>query len=210
MGKWLQRLEKQIGNGPSGPKRVQTVRWMLIIGLAGVCLMILNSFLEVKPVETGDPAQAPASPSQDAFVTGGEEQSPFEEYEEAYARSLKDILENVAGVGAVDILVTVESTEEIVPHQDLHHAETITDEQDTGGARRHITEVTRDGKIVLMEVSGKEQPIILKTLKPKISGVAIVAEGAENLTVQKMIKDIVSKGLDVPPHRITVVPRKQR
>ena len=209
MGNWLQWLERQIGGGPSGPKRVKTVRWLMLVGLAGVGFMILNSFLQVKQLDVPSDDRFEAPASQEAFVGAGEAKSPFEQYEAAYARSLKEILEKVVGVGEVDILVTVESTEVLVPHQDIQSTERITDEQDSGGARRHITEVTRDGRIVIVEVSGKDQPIILKTIKPKVSGVAIVAEGAENLTVQKLIKEIVSKGLDVPTHRITVAPRKQ-
>ena len=209
MGNWLEWLERHIGGGPSGPRRVRTVRWLMIVGLAGVGLMILNSFLQVKQLDEPDDVRFDPPASQEAFAGAGEAKSPFEPYEAAYARSLKEILEKVAGVGTVDVLVTVESTEVLVPHQDVQSTERITDEQDAGGAKRHITEVTRDGRIVIVEISGKEQPIIVKTIKPKIGGVVVVAEGAENLTVQKLIRDIVSKGLDVPPHRITVAPRKQ-
>jgi stage III sporulation protein AG len=210
VGKWLQWFERKIGGGPSGGKRVQTMRWLIIVGLIGVSIMILNSFVQVKQVDSMDQSRASPDMTKEVFVGAEKEKTPFEKYEEAYAAKLRAILENLAGVGDVDILVTVESTEETVPHRDLNETQRITDEKDNNGASRHLTEVTKDGRIVIVEVSGKEQPIIQKIVKPKISGVAIVAEGAENITVQKLIKEIVSKGLDVSTHRITVAPRKHQ
>jgi stage III sporulation protein AG len=51
--------------------------------------------------------------------------------------------------------------------------------------------------------------LVVKTVKPKIRGVVVVAKGAENATVKKLISDAVERGLEVPAHRISVVPRKQ-
>lgn len=208
MGKWLQWFEQKIGGGPSGGKRVQTIRWLLLVGLVGVGFMIMNSFIQVKEVDSID--QSRASPeTQEVFLSEDKDKTPFEQYEKVYTEKLRAILENLVGVGEVDIMVTVESTEETVPLRDQSESQSITDEKDTGGATRHITTVTKEGKIVVVEVSGEDQPLIQKVIQPKVGGVAIVAEGAENLTVQKMIKEVVSKGLDVPSHRITVMPRKK-
>ncbi|MNC72064.1 hypothetical protein D3C75_1230700 [compost metagenome] len=60
-----------------------------------------------------------------------------------------------------------------------------------------------------MNQSGDDTPLVVKTTKPKIRGVVVVAKGAENATVKKLISDAVERGLDVPAHRISVVPRKQ-
>jgi len=84
----------------------------------------------------------------------------------------------------------------------------LTNESDRNGTTRHITQVTRDGQVVLYELSGGQSPIVVKKLKPKVRGVVIVAKGAENATVHKLIQEAVSRGLDVPMQRISVVPRK--
>jgi stage III sporulation protein AG len=106
-------------------------------------------------------------------------------------------------------MVTVDSTEETVVQLNEKKMSQITEETDRNGASRHITNITNDGQVVLYEVSGGIQaPIIVKKLKPRIRGVLIVAKGAENQTVHKLIAEAVSRGLDVPMHRISVVPRK--
>jgi len=211
VGKWLQAVERLMGGGPNGPKRVQTFRWMLLLGLVGAAMMILHSFLEVKEIDPPEDSGVVPPPEEREALAGdpGKPKSPFEEYEEQVEASLREILQNVVGVSDVDVLVTIESTEELVVYRNVTENEQITDEQDRNGAKRHITQVTRSGDIELYEVSGGQEPIILKKIRPKVRGVIVVAGGAENLTVQKMIRDMVSRGLDVPVHRVAVVPRKQ-
>lgn len=138
------------------------------------------------------------------------EESTFQEIEKSYEDRMKDILEQMAGINGVEIMVTIESTEELIVHQNERETQHITEERDKNGANRHITDVTREGEIVLYTATGEEVPIILKTIKPKIRGVVVVAGGAENATVKKLIFDAVQKGLDVPSHRISIIPRKQQ
>jgi stage III sporulation protein AG len=212
VGKWLQALEKWLGGGPQGTKRAQTFRWLLIAGLAGIGFMLLNSFFHVENVGSYDNAgEAAASGNeQEVFMGKDKEGSPFQEYESAYEQRLRGILEQIVGTGRVDVMVTIDSTEEIVVYRNVQANEQRTDETDRYGATRHITNLTRSGQIVLYEVSGEQQPIVLKKIRPKIRGVIIVAEGAENLAVQKWIREVVSRGLEVPVHRISVAPRKRQ
>jgi stage III sporulation protein AG len=173
--------------------------------------MILNSYVTVKDVDPiGVGRASPPDTAKPAF--GGsvsKEQSIFREYEEAYQAQLKDILTKIVGVGEVEVLVTIESTEEIVVERNSKDSQQVTNEKDQQGATRHITDVTRSGEVVLYEVSGGKQPLVTKTIKPKIRGVLVVAKGAENLTVKKMITEAVERGLDVPANRISILPRKQ-
>lgn len=211
MGKLLQTLEQFLSGGPGGPKRIKTFRWLLIIGLFGIGMMILNSFMQMKPVDTTDDIHLSAvGTEQEAFIGGDQDKSPFRNYEAMYEARLRDILEAIVGVDEVDVMVTIDSTEELVVYRDVKSSQHTTEEEDRNGAKRHISDITRSGDIVLYEVSGKQQPIVLKQIKPKIRGIVIVARGAENLTLQKLIRDTVSRGLDVPVHRISVAPRKQK
>jgi stage III sporulation protein AG len=91
----------------------------------------------------------------------------------------------------------------------MRDTQQVTSEKDVNGATRNITDVTRSGDTVMYSNSGSQSPLVQKYIKPKIRGVLIVAKGAENITVKKLISDAVERGLDVPPHRISIVPRKQ-
>jgi stage III sporulation protein AG len=216
MANWLQRLESFIGGGSGGQRRVKAFRWLVLIGLLGAAMLLAASLMNVKTV---DPAKSPDlspphdqdAPQQEAFLGGGDDKasSPFSDIEAGFEGRLKEMLERIVGVGTVDVLVTVDSTEETVVQLNEKQMQTITDETDRNGAKRHITDISKDGQVVLYEISsGVQSPIIVKKLKPRIRGVMIVAKGADNATVRKLVAEAVSGGLDVPIHRISVVPRK--
>lgn len=209
MAKWLEGLEAAVGGGPSGPKRVRTLRILLIIGGIGAALMLMNSFLPYKDVAPS--AEAPSSPPQteEAWNDKASPNSPFEAVEGTLEARLKDILEKMVGVGSVDVLVTIDSTEEVLLARNSAETQSITDENDPNGGVRHITSISKEGQVVLYEVSGDQKPIVTKTINPRIRGVLIVAKGAENATVRRLITSAVEKGLSVPVNRISVVPSKQ-
>ncbi|MFC4599198.1 stage III sporulation protein AG [Cohnella hongkongensis] len=216
MANWLERLEAYIGGGSGGARRVKTFRWLVLVGLIGAAMMLAASLMNIKTV---DPSKAPDFspprdedvPQQETFLGGGDDKglTTFADIEAEFESRLKGMLEKIVGVGTVDILVTVDSTEETVVQLNEKQMQTITDETDRNGAKRHITDISKDGQVVLYEVSsGVQSPIVVKKIKPRIRGVMIVAKGAENITVKKLIAEAVSSGLDVPIHRVSVVPRK--
>lgn len=219
MAKWLQRLEEWIGIGAGGQRRIRTFRLLVLLGLIGLALLLGASLLEMKPVDPGviernvplDDRDVPDETERETFLRsdadGGD--NPFAPLERELENEIKDILEKMVGVGTVDVLITIDSTEEIVVQKNESISQRITNESDRNGASRHITETTRDGQVVLYEMSGSRSPIIVKRIKPHVRGVLIVAKGAENGTVHRLIAEAVSRGLDVPLHRISVVPRKQ-
>ncbi len=211
MAKWLEGLESVVGGGPGGPKRVRTLRWLLVIGGIGAMLMLMNSFLTFKNVDPSsqqpDTAQVK---DQAAFGGGSDGEDAFEAIEQPLEIRLKDILEKIVGVGSVDVLVTVDSTEETVVVRDDKESQQVTDESDKNGGKRHVTSITKDGQVVLYDTSNDQSPIIQKRIKPMIRGVLIVAKGAENQTVRRLIMDAVEKGINVPVNRISVVPKKHQ
>ncbi|WP_338130388.1 stage III sporulation protein AG [Cohnella ginsengisoli] len=169
MAKWLQKLETYIGGGPGGPKRVKTFRWLILIGLVGAALILASSFIKMKPVTPPDgdgavpPGDGDKPAQQETFLGTGEgKDDPFAEIETQLDIRLKEMLEKIAGVGTADVMVTVDSTEETVVQLNEKKTQQITDETDKNGARRHITDVTQDGQVVLYEVSGGKSPIVVK------------------------------------------------
>ncbi|MBP3964363.1 MULTISPECIES: stage III sporulation protein AG [Paenibacillus] len=211
MANWLSGLESTIGKGQGGPKRVKTLRWLLIIGLIGIGLMVVNSFLSYQKVPTADQAASGTPPTEEVFLgNNSSEHSSFDGIEQPLEARLKDILEKIVGVGLVDVFVTIDSTEEVTVHIDEKESQQITNEIDKNGGKRNITSITKEGKVVLYNTNGDTAPIIVKRIQPKVRGVLIVAKGAENGVVRRLIIDAVEKGLNVAINRISVVPRKHQ
>lgn len=212
MGKWISKLEKWFGGGQNGTKRTHTLMWLILIALLGAALMIMNSFLNVKqvqPITEGPGASPPSESTTVAGRTSAKDNSAFREYEEVYESRLREILQKIVGVDDPEVMVTIESTEETIVDKNYSDSQSTTNERDPNGATRTITEITRKGESVLVQVSGNGQPHVLKYIKPKVRGVIVVAKGAENAAVKKMILEAVERGVDVMGHRIAVWPRKQ-
>ncbi|WP_040951346.1 stage III sporulation protein AG [Gorillibacterium massiliense] len=213
MGYWSKKLEQWLGGGASGAKRARTFRWLLIIGLIGAALMLITQFTvkEVDPIGTGRASPSPEVQADAQPVLGGSghERASFADYEHAYESQLKELLQKIVGVGDVDVMVTIESTEETVVEKSFKTTSQSTQEKDQAGATRQITDVTNSGEVVLYSVSNAQSPIVVKYIKPRIRGVVIVARGSENPTVKHLLVEAVQRGLDVSPNRIAVIPRKQ-
>jgi stage III sporulation protein AG len=208
--KWSQWLEQLFGSGRNGKKRVQTMGWLIIIGLIGFAAMIMNAYVTVKDADSlSNTGSFDLEPVQEAFGESQKQNSEFEQFEARYEARMKEILEKIVGVGQVDILVTIEATEELVAQQNQQQSQQVTNEKDQDGGTRQITDMNRSGEVVLYQSSGNQSPVIIKKIKPKIRGVVVVASGAENLVVKKLIVEAVERGLGAPAHRISVIPRKQ-
>ena len=209
MGKWLKILEQRLGSGPGGGRKLQTFRWLIILGLVGVAIMLFNSFVNVKKLDNDnigrEPPESTVSTAAPITSDGGSE---FGGIEKEFELRTKAMLEQIVGVGAVDVMVTVESTEEIIVQRNMKDTQELTEENDASGGKRHVTSYTRDGEIVTYENAGEQTPIITKRIKPRIRGVLVVAKGAENEVVRGLITDAVQRGLNVPGFKISVVPRK--
>ncbi|MEI2280473.1 stage III sporulation protein AG [Paenibacillus polysaccharolyticus] len=211
MKHWFKKLESWMGGGEGGAKRSQTLRWLIILGLIGVGIMLFNSFVNVKKIDSENIGREPPeqATSMSTMQSGLLEENPFQAIEVAFEDKIKGVLENIVGVGTVDVMVTVDSTEELVVQRNVKDSQQLTEETDANGGKRHMTQYTRDGEIITYELSGDQTPIVTKKLKPQIRGVLVVAKGAENKVVKDLITDAVEKGLNVAAYRISVVPRKQ-
>jgi stage III sporulation protein AG len=211
VGNWYKRVEQWLGGGIGGAKRISAFRWLIILGLVGVAIVLFSSFVNVKKVENENIGREPPSSNhtQEVFQNTASQADSFSSIEEVFENNIKGILEKIVGVGTVDVLVTVDSTEEIVIKSNVRDSQQTSEENDSNGGKRNTTQYTRDGEIVTYESSGSETPIITKRVKPQIRGVLIVAKGAENQVVRNLVVDAIAKGFNVPSYRISVVPRKQ-
>lgn len=211
MGKWLKKVEQWLGGGAGGVKKMQTFRWLIILGLIGVAIMLFNSFVHVKKLDNENIGREPPDQAVTTSVNppAGSGGSEFGSIEKEFEGRTKVMLEQIVGVGAVDVMVTVDSTEEIIVQRNVKDTQELTEENDANGGKRHVTSYTRDGQIVTYDSSGDQTPIITKKVKPQVRGVLVVAKGAENEIVRNLIMDAVQRGLNVPSYKISVVPRKQ-
>lgn len=133
----------------------------------------------------------------------------FKDYEEQEKAELKNILRQIDGVGNVDVKIYVESGEEKVPALDTTVTKSTTEETDKDGGKR-INNQQSDGDKVVITTNGKgNEPLIVKVNKPKITGVVVVAEGAENSKIKYEISKAVANLYGLTVDKISVFSMKK-
>ncbi|EHI99739.1 stage III sporulation protein AG [Clostridium sp. DL-VIII] len=144
--------------------------------------------------------------SGDKTKLSGEEEVNYEEKQKI---DLKNILKKMDGVGDVEVMMTFENGEEKVPAYDKNVQKSTTEETDTEGGKRVNNQDTDSSKIVMSTSDGNNEPFILKTYKPKIVGVIVLAEGAENSKIKYEIEQAVSKLYNLSLDKVNVYSMKK-
>ncbi|GAA0350960.1 stage III sporulation protein AG [Bacillus horti] len=190
------------------------IHWILLFACIGLAAMILHNYFSIQsevltPMSPPPDTQAELdAPAEAAF--GSSESSPetMQEYEEFYEQRLIDILSSIAGVGEVSIFVNLDSTEEVIFDKNIRTQATTTNEQDREGGSRNNQDQLRDEQTVTIRGDQGEAPIVIMRKKPEVRGVVVVATGADNIQVKTWIAEAIQRVLDVPLHKISVLPKK--
>ena len=113
---------------------------------------------------------------------------------------LENILSKIAGVGNVDVLLTYNETEEIIPIYNTKDKTSVTNETDSTGGTR-VTQESDSSREVIYQ---NDEIIVQKTKSPKIEGAIIAASGANNSSVKASIIQAVEAATGLATHKIQV------
>lgn len=125
-------------------------------------------------------------------------------YEVYYQRQLENLLSKMDGIGKVSVVVNLQSSEELILERNNPYNRK-TQEETAGQEQSRSTEIESDSQVVFYEnESGKNTPIVVKRCAPKIGGVVVLAQGADNPGVTEKITQLLVALFDIPEHKIKV------
>ena len=127
-------------------------------------------------------------------------------YEDQQKAELEKILSKMSGVGEVIVNIYFESGEIQVPATNSSTQTSETQEEDTNGGTRVTKQETEGTTVVMKSDSSTSEPFITKTYKPTITGVLIVAEGANSSEVKYNIQKAVSNLYNLSLDQVNVYP----
>ena len=197
----LKMLWQQFTNKEGGEKKRRD-RWMLL-ALFGILILVI-----VWPVGS----KSKEADNQVSESVAGTEKRTYN-YAEQYTASmdlrLKEILENVDGAGAVQVMITVKNNGEQVVEKDKSYSESKTIQSGDGGKNTTTANTSRSESTVY-DRTDSGSPYVVKQLEPEIEGVLVAAQGAGDETVVNEITYAVQVLFDVPVHKIKVVKMSSR
>ena len=182
---------------------------LLILILSGVLLFIIvlptgdgNSAKKQKSAQVGTQSAQENVRQQGETETQGNDVSELE-------KRLEGVISQMAGIGKVKVMITLQSSEELIVEKDEPVERSNTNETDSAGGSRFITQMGSTPSTVFRTVGNDSEPYVVKTLSPKVEGVVVVAQGAGNGTVDKNITEMVQALFGVEAHKVKVVKMAQ-
>lgn len=214
--KWIKKIWKQDQrpNDQNEKKKPSLYFYFLTVLVLGVTFMMVSDFFSRQSEETANSAVVPvfeedvAEDVETFSNKGGKTDKTIADYEHSYESAIKDALEAIDGVSDVTVVVNVEATEKKMYQKNRVNQKQVTDETDREGGKRTVEDISDDEQVVIVRNGDQEVPVVQETRKPEVRGVLVVAKGADNITVKKWIVESVTRVLDIPTHRVAVMPKK--
>lgn len=169
------------------------VKVIVIVGLAGIALILLSSLFSGGKTEDTEIADN----SQIAYVS-------LTKYENDLEQSLAEIICSIDGAGTTKVMLTMESTVEQVYATNKNMSQNNsnnTNQSDTANNKDISAETTY---ITVELADGTEQTVLVKEIQPKVRGVLVVCAGGDNSVVKEKIIDAVTKTLDISSSKVSV------
>jgi stage III sporulation protein AG len=176
--------------------------WSTLFILALAVVGIIFMFISANPI-SGPAVLPPVGESSEALA-------PLKkpDYKKRLEQELTEHLRLVKGVGEVAVLVTLDSGPMYQYGENRDTTDRATREEDGGGGVRSIEETMTQTQVVVTKDGSAEQALITREIEPMLRGVMVVAKGAEDPALKARITLALQSGLNLPAHRITVLPMK--
>lgn len=185
---------------------------LIVLVLAGILLVVIA-------LPTGEPEKK----NEEVTVEKKEESSIMhteeaisEYYGELYEYTnyleskLEDTLGQMKGVGKVSVMITLEASGKQIVEKEESMSRNNTSENDAEGGSRNVYDIDTKEQTVYTKTDTTQMPYVSQTILPEISGVVIVAQGAEAAGVKMNIVEIAQALFDIEVHKISVVSMNEK
>ena len=165
-------------------------KMLITLGLIGGALLIILSFFTTgsnknNPGNTGMKSDLSRTDTE-AYITGQE-------------KKLCEMLNKIDGVSEPFVMITLDSSSEYIYASKQSIKESVSKNGEVSQR-----DVQKD--IILYEDEKKSKsPILVKEIKPKIKGVAVVCKGISSADMQLKIINLVSTVLNLPANKVYVI-----
>jgi len=186
---------------------------IIILFAAGVVLLIVSGMFS-NPSENGGIFGGGAqNPAVDSYASMFQPQLnvSLNDHITQLEQRLEELLSLIDGAGQVRVMITASRGRELVVAHTTNTDSSITEEEDSAGGTRSSETLREQGAYVLVrQPDGSEVPLILKELEPQIEGVAIVAEGGDDIVVRDALIRTTFTVLGIGAHKVHVAAGSSR
>lgn len=163
--------------------------WLILI-LLGVLCMILAIPTNDRNRQTEEAVQEENIQTEGIRTEKAQAETirQEQEYRAYLEEELNGILSHMDGVGAAEVMITLENTGEM--QLDKNYKE---------------SEKSQSRETVIYDMGEKESPYVVDAMMPRVAGVVVVAQGGDNPQTASEIFQVVQSLFDLEAHKITIV-----
>ena len=191
-----ERLNKIFKEDGNNKKKIENLVFFLIILV--ITIVVINFIWKDEEKENTNNI----NDFSDKLASTTSEEQTYKE--DCLEEKLENILSNINGVGNVDVLITYNETEELIPVYNETGKKSTTNETDSDGGTRVVEEIDTNKEVVYQN----DEIIVQKKISPKIEGAIITATGANNSIVKSNVIGAVQAATGLATHKIQVFEKK--
>ena len=192
-----EKLNKILKNDGNNKKKTENLVFLLIILI--VTVIAINTIWkeEEKDIDT-------KNTDNKKMASNNVEEKVMKN--NSLEEKLEYILSNITGVGKVDVLITYNETEEIIPVYNKSDKKSVTSETDSSGGTRKQEDSNVNKEVI---IDGNNEVITQTVMLPKVEGAIVIAEGGGNAIIKANIIQAVSSVTGVATYKVQVFEMKK-
>lgn len=181
MSNFFKSLMPKNDGEKSNKKKIENTAFFVLILI--ITLIVINTIWKDKKDITNNEKKSTNSVSDKILANDDTISQGKTELEER----LENILSTIKNVGKVNVLINYSESGSIEALYNESTTTSSTEEGDSSGGTRNVTETETKKDVIYSEKSGNKEPVTKKTLMPTVQGAIITAEGANDASVKANI-----------------------
>lgn len=163
------------------------IKFIVIAGFLGILFIFLS---------TGKPDSADKNLQKSVLPS-----TFMQELTTQMENKLQAVIGNIQGVGNCQVMVTFENGIEYVYANESKATSDVLDEGESGKKQEKISS---ENNLVIIEQGNGKEALKVKEIQPKVRGVVVVCDGAQDVAVRQQIIDAVTTSMDISSAKVYV------
>jgi stage III sporulation protein AG len=176
----------------------QVLNWLLLGIIAlGLIFLIGDERKETKGNQTSESLSNQTGPDPETV------REPTAEIQ--LEQEITRILSGIAGVGTVQVDISLKTARRNLWERQTRVSKRVSQQKE----ELNTEESSSDELVFAKSREGSDTPILKAELAPEVQGVLVVASGARESGVKRLLTETVMTVLDLPAHRVMVIAGKE-
>ena len=116
-------------------------------------------------------------------------------------KKLTALVGGISGVGHCNVMITYENGIEYVY---ANESKSTSDVMDEGEGGKKQEKNSQENSLVIIDTGNGKEALRVKEIQPKVRGVVVVCDGADNISVRQRVVDAVTTALDISSAKVYV------